>query len=86
MTPPKFTAFGWYWLAWFLAGFMVPEVYWIINAGKNTLSDNFWAMERMDIAHPFDLAEWTPLHYFFGAVMLVFVVWLFFHLVFGLFG
>lgn len=81
----KPTVFGWYWLAWFIA-FLIPEIYWIFVNAKNTLSDNFWAIEHMDKHHPFNFAEWTPLHWTFGIILLVFTIWLFWHLIFGMFG
>lgn len=79
------TLFGLYWLGWF-AAFLIPEIYWIIVNARNTLSDNWWAVEGIDTHHPFDFATWTPAHYVIGVVLLVFVVWLFLHLIFGLFG
>ena len=81
---PKFTAFGWYWVAWIFIGFGVPEAYWLVRNHLNTLSDQFWGLEHLDLGHPFDFAEWTPLHYILGVVLITFFLWLFLHLTFGL--
>jgi hypothetical protein len=80
------TAWGWYWLAWLFAGFGIPELYWIFVRARNTLSDTFWGWEHLDRAHPFDFAEWTPLHYTLGIIFAIGLFWLFWHLIFGLWG
>jgi hypothetical protein len=77
------TFFGWYWIAWFLA-FLAPELYWLWSNPANTLSEEWWALTRENLGHPFDFAGWSPLHYFLGALLLAFAVWLFLHLTFGL--
>jgi hypothetical protein len=77
------TPFGWYWLAWALLGFLLPELYWVFANPRNTLSDEWWALERLDMGHPLDFAEWTPLHFILGLILLAFSLWLFAHLVFG---
>lgn len=80
------TGWGWYWVIWLFGGFLVPELYWIFTNAANTLSDKFWAFEGMDRRHPFDLAEWLPVHYVLGIMLLVLFFWLFWHLTFGLWG
>jgi hypothetical protein len=80
----KLTPFGYYWLVWGILGFALPEFYWLAVNTKNTLSREWWALEQLDFGHPFDFAEWTPLHYVLGIIMLLFNVWLFLHLIFGI--
>ena len=80
----RVTFFGWYWLAWGLLGFLVPELYWLWANPRNTLSDEWWAATREHLGHPLDFAAWTPLHYFLGAILLAFCIWLFLHLTFGI--
>lgn len=82
----EFTPWGWYWVAWIFVGFLPAEVYWIFVNAKNTLSDNFWALEHINRHHPFDFAEWTPVHWVFGIFLAVFLLWLLLHLVFGMLG
>ncbi len=77
------TFWAYYWFTWFFGLFLVPELYWVFNGSQNTLSDNTWRFESLDFKHPFDFAEWTPVHWVFGAVFLLLMLRLFFHLVFG---
>jgi hypothetical protein len=72
-----------YWAVWFFGFFLVPELYWVAVNGNNTVSDNTWRFESLNRSHPFDFAIWTPVHWAFAIVFLIFAVWLFFHLVFG---
>lgn len=80
----KITPFGWYWIVWVVLGFGIPETYGILRNVKDTLSWQFWGLEHLDFGHPFDFAEWTPVHYTVGIVLLIFFLWLFIHLTFGL--
>lgn len=82
----KLTGWGWYWVVWLFGGFLVPELYWIAVNAANTLSDKFWVFEGIDRKHPFDLSEWLPVHYVLAVILLVLFFWLFWHLVFGLWG
>lgn len=79
---PHPTAWGWFWLAWALAGFGV-EAYWIVVNAANTLSRQIWGVEHLDFAHPLDLAEWTSLHWFLGIGLWLFFGWLSVHFPFG---
>jgi hypothetical protein len=72
-----------YYGAWLLA-FMVPEVYWIINGPYNTLSENYWRLEGLDRARPFDFAMWTDVHWAMAGVVWLLFLWLSLHLPFGL--
>jgi len=78
------TPFGYYWLAWAFLGFLVPELYWLFRNTASTLSSEWWALEKLDFGHPLDFAEWTPLHFIFGIILLLFNLWLFVHLTFGI--
>lgn len=82
---PQLTPWGYYWVfVWFIGGFGIPEAYGLLFNAKDTLSDNWWAFESVDVHHPFDFAEWTPLHYLLGVMMAVGLVWLMGHLIFGI--
>lgn len=74
-----------YWLIWFFGLFLVPELYWVFRGSANTVSDNTWRFESLDRSHPFNFSEWTPVHWAFAVVFVLFMTWLFFHLVFGQF-
>jgi hypothetical protein len=78
------TGFGWYWLAWFFLGFGIPEAYGLIRNAADTLSEQFWHLERANLAHPFDFSDWTWLHYLIGVMLLVGFGWLLGHLVLGI--
>lgn len=79
---PRPTAWGWFWLAWALAGLAV-ELYWLAANSANTLSRQVWGLEGADLAHPFDFSEWTPLHWIIGISLLIAFLWLGLHLAFG---
>lgn len=76
--------FGAYWLAWLLAGTLVPEVYGLIVNPAYTLSRNTWAAEHLDFGHPFDFAEWSPLHWVIAVLVWSLAVWLSGHLPFAI--
>jgi len=78
------TGWGWYWIIWAVVGFGIPETYGLIKNAKDTLSWQFWGLEHINFPHPFDFADWTPIHWFIGLVLLAFVIWLGGHLVFGI--
>ncbi len=72
-----------YWLVWFFGGFLVPEAFWAFVNAKYTVTQETYAFEDMNARHPLDVADWTPVHWIFGVVMVVFWMWLFGHLVLG---
>lgn len=76
------TAWGWFWVGWILAGTGV-ELYWVFVNTANTLSRQVWGAERLDFAHPLDLAEWTPLHIILTLCIWAFFAWLSVHFPFG---
>jgi hypothetical protein len=80
----RVTGWGWYWIIWFFAGFGIAEAIGLIFNAQDTLSWQIWGLERIDRAHPLDFAEWTPLHWVLGLVLLAFCVWLAGHLIFGI--
>jgi len=60
---------AWYWAAWLLVGFGVPEGIALgTGHGENTLSDTVWRMEGQG---------WTFVRY----LVLVLLVWLVLHMV-----
>jgi hypothetical protein len=80
----RITGIGWYWVIWFFGGFGVMELWGLIFNTQDTLSWQFWGLEQIDFRHPFDFAEWTPVHWVFGIVLLTFCLWLAAHLIFGI--
>jgi hypothetical protein len=78
------TGWGWYWLTWMFVGFLAPELYAVFTNSYNTLSWQFWGLEKINFAHPFDFADWNWLHYTMGSLVLIFVVWLGGHIIFGI--
>lgn len=77
------TAWGIFWFAWAMAGLFV-ELYWVMANSVNTLSNQVWGIERIDLKHPFDFAEWTPLHWLMAVALWTFFAWLSLHLPFGI--
>jgi hypothetical protein len=79
------TGWGYYWLFWAFLGFGLPEAYGLVFNTKDTLSWQFWgALEHLNFGHPYDFSDWTWLHYLLGICLLIGMVWLFGHLVFGI--
>lgn len=75
---------GAYWLAWCFAGFLIPELYGLFVNPGFTLSRNTWALEHLDFGHPFDFAEWSPMHWAVAVVVWGLAVWLSGHLPFAI--
>lgn len=75
-----------YWLTWFFVSFVafiVPEVWALITGhDENTLSENVWRLEKIPTGG--SLWHWTALHVLLGGSLLVVLVWLIGHLVFGI--
>ncbi len=82
------TGWGLYYVAWVLIGFLPYEIYWAIVCPNNTLSDQWRALEGVGPypVHPFEFAAWTPMHWVMAVILLGFFVWLWGHLVFGIWG
>lgn len=70
-------AWRWYWLLW-LGAFVVPETVALVRNPKNTLSYAVWDWFGVKAGVP--LSHWTVLH----VLLLAFMLWLFFHFVFGI--
>lgn len=73
---------GWVWLAWILFG-TGYEILWVIVNTANTLSDQIWGIEAIDMNHPLDFATWTPLHWTIAVCLWLFFAWLSIHFPFG---
>lgn len=79
---------GWqkYWLLWFIVtfpvGFLIPELFAVCTDWRNTLSASIWDLEGMVPGQPLD--KWGSAHILIGGVLLVLLVWLIGHLVFGI--
>lgn len=76
------TGWGWFWLAWICTGAAI-ELYWVAVNTANTLSRQIWGLEHIDMAHPLDFAEWSPLHWTIAVVLWLFFGWLSVHFPFG---
>lgn len=75
------TSWGDYWLAWMIAGFLLPELYTIIwKVRLGPLSDNVWHWESLSFAHPFDMAIWTWQHWLLAILVWSLFAWLSVHL------
>lgn len=74
--------FALYWAGWLVA-FLVPELWAAFNKPSYTLSEEVWSIEHLSMAHPFDVAAWTPLHWVFALLVWGLFGWLSFHLPFG---
>jgi hypothetical protein len=79
----RITPWGWYWLACLVA-IVVPEIYWAIVNGRNTISSTIWDIEKLNLSNPFDFAIWTPLHWTIAITLWLLFGWLSVHLAFGL--
>jgi len=80
---PHLTWFSFYWLGWILA-FLIPEFYWLFNNHLNTLSDNVWSVEQINLAQPFDFPMWTATHWAVALLVWGLFLWLSLHFPFGL--
>lgn len=76
------TAWGWFWLAWMLAGVGV-ELYWLFVNTANTLSRQVWGIEAIDFRHPLYFSEWTWQHIAISLSLWLFFGWLSIHFPFG---
>lgn len=79
---PHVTVWGWFWLTWMFTGLGV-ELFWVFVETANTLSYQIWGEEKIDLAHPLDFAEWSPLHWAIALSLWLFFAWLSVHFPFG---
>jgi len=75
--------FSLYWLGWILA-FLIPELYWLAVNSANTLSEEVWSIEGINMAQPFDFPMWTATHWTVALTVWVLFLWLSLHFPFGL--
>jgi hypothetical protein len=73
---------GWYWIG-VLVLIAGPGIYWAIVNSANTISSQVWDLEKLDLAHPLDFANWTPLHWAIAIVVWGLFLWLSLYLPFG---
>lgn len=76
------TAWGWFWLAWILTALAV-ESYWLVVNTANTLSEEIWGAEQLNLAHPLDFADWSPLHWAIAVGLWGLFGWFSVHFPFG---
>lgn len=76
----KLEPFAIYWAVWILM-FLVPELTALAVKPGDSLSDNWWAIEKLSISHP--LANWTWQHWLMAAIVWGLFAWLSVHLPFG---
>ena len=70
---------NWYWAAWLLLGFAVPEGIALgTRHPENTFSDFIWRV--FDVLPGQTPLQWKAVHF----LLLAFMVWLFGHFVFAL--
>lgn len=70
------TGWQWYWLAWLLGGFAVPETYALFTDSRRTLSETAWSWFGVMKGQP--IGQWNVQHY----ALLAFLIWLAGHLAF----
>lgn len=68
------TGWQWYWLAWILGGFAVPETIALIRNSKGTLSDTVW--EWFGVMKGVPISQWSVQHF----ALLAFLIWLLGHI------
>ena len=76
------------WSAYYLGVFSLflgPELYWVFVNAKNTLSDQWWALEGLNHSHPY-FTQWTDVHWLVALMVWALFLWLSLHLPFGLLG
>ena len=77
------TWFSLYWLGWIIA-FLIPELYWLAVNSANTLSEEIWSIEGINMAQPFDFPMWTATHWAVALTVWALFLWLSLHFPFGL--
>ena len=72
-----------YWIFW-LAAFIVPELWAVFAYKPDTLSDEVWGIEQLSLSHPYVFSQWTPAHWIAAIIVWGLFGWLSVHLPFGL--
>lgn len=79
-------SWSWYWLGWLLiltAAFLGPELYALASRHpENTLSAQVWRLEQVKAGE--HIWQWSAGHFLIGGIIAVFLVWLLFHFVLGI--
>lgn len=70
------SGWAWYWLAWLVVGFGVPETIALIHNPEDTLSDTVWSWFGVKTGMP--IWQWNVLH----IALLLFMIWLLGHMAF----
>ncbi|WP_169317119.1 hypothetical protein [Actinacidiphila oryziradicis] len=70
------TRWQWYWAAWLVIGFLLPETWALLTGSRNTLSDTVWSWFGVREGVP--IWQWNVLH----LVLFAFMVWLLGHMAF----
>lgn len=70
------------WIGWLLY-FLAFEINGLIINVNDTLSGTVWAIEDIDMSHPF-FHMWTPTHWYVAITIWLLFAWLSVHLTFGL--
>jgi hypothetical protein len=81
-TIPRTTWWSAYYCFWILM-FLGPELYWVFANPVNTLSDQVWAFEHLNMANPW-FTQWTAVHWVVFVVVFLLWTWLLVHIPFGL--
>jgi hypothetical protein len=71
-------AWSWYWAAWIVVGFAIPETIALIANPDNTLSDQVWRW--FGVQQGASIWHWSVLH----IALLGFMVWLTIHFAWGI--
>lgn len=80
---PHSTLWSLYWVSWLLY-FLIPELYWLWVNPVNTLSEQVWSFEHLNMTQPFDFGMWTGVHWAVAVLVWLLFAWLSVHLPFGL--
>lgn len=72
-----------YWIAWILA-FLAPELWALYANPYDTLSENVWRFEDLNMQQPWDFHIWTETHWLVAIVVWLLFLWLSLHFPFGL--
>lgn len=72
-----------FWIFW-LAQFLGVELYWVFSNPFNTLSENVWRFEGLNLQQPWDFPMWSATHWLAALVVWLLFLWLSFHMPFGL--
>lgn len=75
-----------YWLIWFIVmtvSFLIPEVIALCTNVYATLSWTLWDLEGF-LPGQDNVLKWSAVHFLIGGLLIVLLLWLIGHLVFGI--